>query len=393
MLVASDIPALNYAPPHSLGSSVVLRSNGSGGFAASQITDAGSGSITLANNAIFNALAGSQINLIFRNTTAAWTSFYAQATEAGFRDYNDDGSANSYPIYWTRGTGGLIRLSRPVNFLSNIQVGGTEIVTSSRAIINIQDLTISKAASDAIGVGSFLQLADAASGQTKGWALQLSASNTLDLWNYASSAWTKWASISSAGIPTFSGLAASTLRMATVDASGTLGATSWADDGPWLPLAGGTLSGSLGLTGSASVAVRALAGLSTRVATINSSGELGATSYDANGPWLPQAGGAVTGMLQADGGIRLPHLRITGNTTLSGPGIVSVNATCTVTLPTPSVSNLGWIIWINSTGVYTVTINTVSGSIIGFTPGISNMGRQMFQVVMTGASTYAWQCN
>ena len=85
------------------------------------------------------------------------------------------------------------------------------------------------------------------------------------------------------------------------------------------------------------------------------------------------------------------HQRITASTSVSIPGIYSVGATCTVTLPTPSASTLGHVYSINSTGVYTVTI-APGASIIGYTPSISGVGRLRFEGVQTGASSYAWLC-
>jgi hypothetical protein len=110
-----------------------------------------------------------------------------------------------------------------------------------------------------------------------------------------------------------------------------------------------------------------LSGATTRLSTINASGQIGALAY------------------------QFDHFRITGSTSISVPGVYSVNATCTVTLPTPSASTLGQTYWINSTGSYTVTINP-GASIIGYTPGMNAVGRQTFEGVQTGTSTYAWLC-
>lgn len=43
-----------------------------------------------------------------------------------------------------------------------------------------------RGASDTVGDGSYIHLTDLATNETKGWALQLGANNTLDFWNYSS---------------------------------------------------------------------------------------------------------------------------------------------------------------------------------------------------------------
>jgi hypothetical protein len=150
-------------------------------------------------------------------------------------------------------------------------------------------------------------------------------------------------------------------------------------DGSGAGLNGSTAS-SLGANGSAVVTattsgatlagtttLSSLTGATTRLATINAAGQVGALAY------------------------QFDHFPITGSTSISVPGVYSVRATCTITLPTPSASTLGNVYWINNTGAYTVTINP-GASIIGYTPGMSAVSRQTFQGVQTGASTYAWLC-
>jgi hypothetical protein len=127
-----------------------------------------------------------------------------------------------------------------------------------------------------------------------------------------------------------------------------------------------TMAGS-GNTFSGTTTLSGLTGTTTRLATINAAGQIGAVAY------------------------QFDHFPITGSTSISVPGVYSVRATCTVTLPTPSAATLGQTYWINSTGSYTVTINP-GASIIGYTPTITGIGRQTFQGVQTGASTYAWLC-
>jgi hypothetical protein len=122
-----------------------------------------------------------------------------------------------------------------------------------------------------------------------------------------------------------------------------------------------------GSTLAGTTTLSALTSSTTRLATINAAGQIGALAY------------------------QFDHFRITGSTSISVPGVYSVNASCTITLPTPSASTLGQTYWINSTGSYTVTINP-GASIIGYTPTITGIGRQTFQGVQTGASTYAWLC-
>jgi hypothetical protein len=121
------------------------------------------------------------------------------------------------------------------------------------------------------------------------------------------------------------------------------------------------------LTINAPAILSALTGATTRLATINTAGQIGALAY------------------------QFDHFPITGSTSISVPGVYSVRATCTITLPTPSASTLGNVYWINNTGAYTVTINP-GASIIGYTPGMNAVGRQTFEGVQTGTSTYAWLC-
>jgi len=71
-------------------------------------------------------------------------------------------------------------------------------------------ITCIKGAGDTIGTGSACVLTDATS-PTKGWAPQLSTTNTLDFWNYSGS-WAKKVQFSSAGGIGFFGIAAPTTR-------------------------------------------------------------------------------------------------------------------------------------------------------------------------------------
>lgn len=188
------------------------------------------------------------INTYYIDANLRWSIAALSDANWGHRAYDAAGNPIDYPLTIANAAGGAIALGgggRPINLTSGsvLQHNGTTVLNSSRALLNLADVSITKGANDNIGVGSFLQLADAASGQTKGWALQLGGSNTLDFWNYASGAWTNRASISTAGVPKFGGLAGTGTRMVTTAADGTLGATSWAYDGPWLPLAGGTVTG------------------------------------------------------------------------------------------------------------------------------------------------------
>ena len=72
-------------------------------------------------------------------------------------------------------------------------------------------LVATRGASDTSFIGSFFGLYDSATA-TKGWIFQLGASNTLDLWNYATSTWTKRIQFSSAGGIGFFGTAAPTSK-------------------------------------------------------------------------------------------------------------------------------------------------------------------------------------
>jgi len=79
-----------------------------------------------------NTGTGTVANVVFKDASVHWTSFYASLNEAGFRDYNDNGTPNSYPLYWTLKAGGLLRITRPTNFLAALQMNGTQFLDTSR---------------------------------------------------------------------------------------------------------------------------------------------------------------------------------------------------------------------------------------------------------------------
>lgn len=100
-------------------------------MAGSRLVDTNK-NITMGPTLTLNTGTGTQANVIFRNTADYWTSMYVSSTEFGFRDYNNDGSPNSYPLYWTLKAGGLLRITRPTNFLGALQMSGTQFLDTSR---------------------------------------------------------------------------------------------------------------------------------------------------------------------------------------------------------------------------------------------------------------------
>lgn len=122
----TQVNTVEVAPTYvDFATGVVLR------MAGSQLVDTNK-NITMGATLTLSTGAGTQANVIFRSSTEHWTSFYVTTTEAGFRDYNADGSSNSYPIYWTLKSGGILRLTRITNMLQGFQINGTTCVDASR---------------------------------------------------------------------------------------------------------------------------------------------------------------------------------------------------------------------------------------------------------------------
>jgi len=88
--------------------------------------------VTMGPTLTLNTGTGTVANVVFKDASVHWTSFYASLNEAGFRDYNDNGTPNSYPLYWTLKAGGLLRITRPTNFLAALQMNGTQFLDTSR---------------------------------------------------------------------------------------------------------------------------------------------------------------------------------------------------------------------------------------------------------------------
>lgn len=77
---------------------------------------------------------------------------------------------------------------------SGITDDGNDVKASSRVLYTRLVRSVWAANDTPVG-GSSLSVLDAESGWTKGWMLQLGASNDLAFWNYASSSWTKRAKL------------------------------------------------------------------------------------------------------------------------------------------------------------------------------------------------------
>lgn len=72
--------------------------------------------------------------------------------------------------------------------------------------------------------------------------------------------------------------------------------------------------------------------------------------------------------------------------------VANTNSSITVTLPTPGSTYNGRAVYVYNTGTGLITISAVSGSIIGYTPGISGYGKQLFRCLLTASGSYAWVC-
>lgn len=68
------------------------------------------------------------------------------------------------------------------------------------------------------------------------------------------------------------------------------------------------------------------------------------------------------------------------------------NNDVTVTLPTPGSTYNGRGLYVYNTGTGVLTINTVSGGIRGYTPGITGYGKLMFRCLKSSDNNYYWIC-
>lgn len=72
--------------------------------------------------------------------------------------------------------------------------------------------------------------------------------------------------------------------------------------------------------------------------------------------------------------------------------VSQTNSSITITLPTPAQSYNGRGVEIRNGGTGLLTINTVSGGIRGYTPGISGYGKQLFRCLKASDGNYYWMC-
>lgn len=66
------------------------------------------------------------------------------------------------------------------------------------------------------------------------------------------------------------------------------------------------------------------------------------------------------------------------------------NNAITVTLPTPGTTYNGRGVYVYNMGTSSVTINTVSGGIVGYTPSISGYGKMLFRCLKGADGNYYW---
>ena len=109
------------------------------------------------------------------------------------------------------GVVGYASLNIPTGGTPTTPVNGDEWKNGPNRYFQGSGLVSVIAASDTLGGGSYLTVQDSVTA-TKGWLLQLGASNTLDFWNYTPSTWTRRIQMSSAGGIGFFNQAAPTTR-------------------------------------------------------------------------------------------------------------------------------------------------------------------------------------